>query len=140
MSSAPSCETGEFCSIAEISSGSAKGSLRLSFSSSVTAWTVFVVFDSNVWNLNVQGGNYEACFGQMICSFSDEKNGVQAKGATLIVTYSVAYLLTNPTPKILSLTLNGQALCETQTIVPGNLNSKLKQMNLFERNFNYIKL
>ena len=87
-----------------------------------------------------KGGNYEACFGQTICSFSDEKNGMQAKGATLSVSYSVAYLLTNPTPKILSLTLNAQVLCHTQTIVPGNLNSKLKQMNLFERNFNYIKL
>jgi len=87
----------------------------------------------------VLGGKYEACIGQT-CSFSDEDNGNQAQGATLSVTFNVAYLSTNPIPKILSLTLNAQVLCLTQTIVPGNLNSELKQMNLFERNFNYIKL
>jgi hypothetical protein len=112
--------------------------MSLWFGSPVTAWTVFVVFDSNVWNLNVQGGNYEACVGQTICTFSDEKNGKQAHGATLSVSFLVSYGSTNPIPKIISLTLNGQALCKTQTIVPGNSKSKRKQMNLFERNLHYI--
>ena len=108
-----SCENGFYTKTQE-GVGWADGKLFLSFSSTVTSWKASVLFDSNIFTIRVTGGTNENCVHQT-CSFSSATyNGQQAQGTNLSLAYSITYLSLT-TPKITSITLNGQTLCSIKT-------------------------